>query len=255
MGFLKRLGSAAGKVVGGAIGGGLEAVGTAVGSDFVKEVGLGVYHSTVMSTETLGSLADGVITVIHGIAIEDDQKITEGVSEAKNAVKTTAIGVGRTITHTASSVGQVYNGLANNDLEMAGQGARKVAKLVAISTLTIGVGDILIGNDTIISDTEMFWESIVSDVEISNDTLIADAEMFSDTVATSQIASDTDITFYEDASETVANVHHVEPHWVSEYERADGTYVKAHWRDGDGNTSVNLTSEQGGGYWRSNPST
>ncbi len=139
---------------------------------------------------------------------------------------------------------------------MAGQGVRKVAKIVAISTLAIGVGDILIGDDAIISDTEMFGESIVSDAEIFSDTLIADAEMFSDTVATtSQIASDTDIAFYEDASETAANVHHVEPHWVSEHQRADGTYVKAHWRDGDGNTSINLTSEQGGGYWRSNPST
>lgn len=49
MRFLKRLGNVAGQVMGGAIGGGLEALGTAVDSNFIKEVGQGVYHSTVTS--------------------------------------------------------------------------------------------------------------------------------------------------------------------------------------------------------------
>lgn len=243
MGFLKSLGSVVGKAVGTTVGGGIEAVGTAVDSNFVKEVGQGVYNSTVVSTETLGSLADGVIMTIHGIAIEDEKKIKEGYSEANNAVKTTVIGVGRTITYAANGVDEVYNGLANNDLGMAEQGVRKVAKIVAISALTVGVLDILGGGDAIIADTEMIGESIVSDAEIFSDTVIADAEMF----------SDTEIAFYEDASEGAADTHHVEPHWVSGHER-NGTYVEGYWRDGDGNTSINLTSKEGGGYLRSNPS-
>ncbi|MGG0936982.1 hypothetical protein ABHN11_12840 [Brevibacillus centrosporus] len=52
---------------------------------------------------------------------------------------------------------------------------------------------------------------------------------------------------------TDTDVHEVKPHWVNGYERAEGTYVEGYWRDGDGNTSVNLTEEEGGGYLRSNP--
>ncbi|MGB3756617.1 MAG: hypothetical protein WBA07_09615 [Rivularia sp. (in: cyanobacteria)] len=67
MGFLKNLGSIVGKVAGGTVGGGIEIAGILVDSNFVQEVGQGVYQSTVVSTETLGSLADGAITAVYGI--------------------------------------------------------------------------------------------------------------------------------------------------------------------------------------------
>jgi len=237
MGFLKNLGSVVGKVAGGTVGGGIEIVGILVGSDFVQEVGQGVYQSTVMSTETLGSLADGTISAVYGVVTEDEKRIKEGFSEAENAIKTTATGVGRTIAYTANGVGEVYNGLTRNDLEMAGQGVRKVAKVVAISTLAVGITELLDLGDAIIADTEILGESIISDAEIVSDTVIADAEIL-----------------YENASERAVDTHYVEPHYVNEYTRTDGTFVEGYWRDGDGNTSVNLTSEEGGGYLRSNPS-
>jgi hypothetical protein len=42
----------------------------------------------------------------------------------------------------------------------------------------------------------------------------------------------------------------VSPHWVNEYTRSDGTFVSGHWRDGDGNPGINLSLEDGGGYYR-----
>jgi hypothetical protein len=47
--------------------------------------------------------------------------------------------------------------------------------------------------------------------------------------------------------------HFVNPHQVSGYERSDGTYVESYWRDGDGDTSVDLQVEDGGGYSQTNP--
>jgi hypothetical protein len=47
--------------------------------------------------------------------------------------------------------------------------------------------------------------------------------------------------------------HFVKPHQVSGYWREDGSYVEPLWRDGDGDTSVNLAEEEGGGYIRSDP--
>ena len=44
--------------------------------------------------------------------------------------------------------------------------------------------------------------------------------------------------------------HFVDPHHVNGYFRQDGTYVKGYFRDGDGNTSVDRSLEQGGGYLR-----
>ncbi|WP_160299097.1 hypothetical protein [Bacillus alveayuensis] len=43
-------------------------------------------------------------------------------------------------------------------------------------------------------------------------------------------------------SEENPGTHHVRPHWV-----------EGHWCDGDGDTDVNLTEQQGGGYERTNP--
>jgi Protein of unknown function (DUF3892) len=48
-------------------------------------------------------------------------------------------------------------------------------------------------------------------------------------------------------------IHFVEPHYVEGYFRQDGTYVDGYWRDGDGNTDIDLTIEDGGGYIRTNP--
>lgn len=44
--------------------------------------------------------------------------------------------------------------------------------------------------------------------------------------------------------------HFVKPHQVNGYYRQDGTYVDSYYRDGDGNTTINRTEAQGGGYWR-----
>jgi len=47
-----------------------------------------------------------------------------------------------------------------------------------------------------------------------------------------------------------SNNHVVEAHYVSGYERKDGTSVDGYWRDGDGNTSIDRDD---GVYLRSNP--
>ncbi|WP_422122401.1 hypothetical protein DHX103_11380 [Planococcus sp. X10-3] len=58
---------------------------------------------------------------------------------------------------------------------------------------------------------------------------------------------------FEPLNLEMGNNHFVEPHYVEPYIRADGTLVEGYYRDGDGNTSVNRTADQGGGYIRSNP--
>ncbi|WEG16678.1 hypothetical protein PQ478_19565 [Alkalihalophilus pseudofirmus] len=74
---------------------------------------------------------------------------------------------------------------------------------------------------------------------------------------TQAIDGDGIVSAEESVSTTAESVepgtHNVDPHYVNGYERADGTVVEGYWRDGDGDTSVNLSKEDGGGYERSNP--
>lgn len=42
----------------------------------------------------------------------------------------------------------------------------------------------------------------------------------------------------------------VSPHYVEGYTKSNGTEVDGYWRDGDGDTSVDLSKEDGGGYFR-----
>jgi len=51
----------------------------------------------------------------------------------------------------------------------------------------------------------------------------------------------------------LGDTHFVQPHEVKSYVRSDGTFVKGYYRDGDGNTSIDHTLSQGGGYFSSNP--
>jgi hypothetical protein len=254
MGFLKDLSNVAGKVVGGVVGGGLEAAGTAAGSNFVKEVGQGVYKTTVKSAEMAGSLADSVVTTVYGVATNDADKVKNGLSEAGGVVKTTATGVGRTLAHTAKNASQIVKGVLNDDLEMAGQGARELAKTVAISSLSIGFCEMVFDVfDEPFVAAEMVSETIISAGEIV-DVPVASEVLDETIIATDEIADQTDVLSLDDAPEEETDVHWVEPHLVKGYYTSEGTYIQDYWRDGDGNISVSLSSDQGGGYLRHNPS-
>lgn len=73
-------------------------------------------------------------------------------------------------------------------------------------------------------------------------------------------ASMQDVIQYDDPLKYASTVkytpldfHFVEPHYVNGYLRSDGTYVEGYYRDGDGDTTVDRTEENGGGYFRGDP--
>jgi len=56
-----------------------------------------------------------------------------------------------------------------------------------------------------------------------------------------------------DPADVPSDTHFVNPHYVEAYARQDGTWVDGYWRDGDGDTHVDLHVEDGGGYMQSDP--
>ncbi len=101
MGFIKELGSFAGKLAGGVVGGAVEFVGEVTNNNFIKEVGQGVYQVSSKSGELLGRLAEGTVNTVEGIISDDDLR-SKGARQFVDAAKETIIGVANGIVTVAN---------------------------------------------------------------------------------------------------------------------------------------------------------
>jgi hypothetical protein len=200
MGFLKDLGSFVGQVAGGVIGGAVEVVGEVTDSQFIKDVGKGVYHATSRTGEIVGSLASGTYDAVGGLITDDKHQSSQGLNEIFNTVGDTASGIGKGIVNVTEKGIDTVSAILDGDKEKALELGKDLAKVAAVGVLSIGIIDIVDGLDGVDSmDT-----ADAGGVDVEN-----------------------------------PNMHHVQAHWVNGYDRADGTHVDGYWRDGDGNTSVN----------------
>lgn len=215
MGFFKELGKGLGQIAGGVVGGTINLVGELTDSKALKEIGEGVFHASSKAGETLGTFASGAVDAVGGIISKDDLQIENGFSDMGSAVHDTYQGVKAGVINVIDNGGKVIEGLKNDDFESVKQGGTNLLKTAAIATFAVGVADFV---------------GVVGDDEVT------------------ETAESPEVT-----NQASTNVHEVKPHWVNGYERVDGTYVEGYWRDGDGNTSVNLSEEHGGAYLRSNP--
>lgn len=214
MGFFKELGQIAGTIAGGVLGGGTYLIGELLDNDFIKEVGESAYQATENTGKTIGQAADGAFSVVAGIIAEDEMMIDKGLEEIGEIATTTVSGFAQGATHLIENGAGVIDGLANGDTDKAFESGRNLAKIAATSVIAIGVFEALDVFDGL------------DDIDGVDDVAYIDLEE--------------------------AEIHDVEPHYVEGHMR-EGTYIEGYWRDGDGNTDVDLSSENGGGYIRTNP--
>ncbi|MBM7661652.1 hypothetical protein JOC85_002455 [Bacillus mesophilus] len=234
MGFLRDLGKFSGQAVGFVVGGAVNVVGDVTGNKFIKEVGDGVKKASEFAGDTLGQVADGTWNTASGMIQNDDKKIDKGLGDIGNSVSRTAKGVYQTAKGTYHSGKDVYEGFKYNDDEKIKSGASNIAKTVAIGVLAVGVVDFVDGPE--------------SGDPTNNSPNMAEGNNNAQQI---QSQAQTGTTAPIESSDQ-PGVNHVKPHWVDSHWR-DGQYIEGYWRDGDGNTAVNVTEEQGGGYLRSNP--
>lgn len=235
MGFLRDLGKFSGKAAGFVVGGAVNVVGDVTGSKFIKEVGEGVKKASEFAGDTLGQVADGAWSTTTGMIQKDDRKVEQGLTDIGNSVSRTAKGVYETAKGTYHNGKDVYEGFKYNDDEKIKSGVKNIAKTVAVGALAVGVVDLVDGVDV---GDPMGSQQNLADGSV-------DANDATNHTGPVQVASNVE------ASED-PGVHHVKPHEVSGYTRADGTYVEGYTRDGDGNPNTQLTEQQGGGYLRTN---
>ena len=231
MGFFKELGGLVGAIAGGVIGGSVAIVGEVIGSDFVKEIGESVCQVSINAGQTVGQAADGVSGVVGGIITQDDKLINQGFNDVGKSIEKTALGMINGVGHIATNSVEVLEGVVSGNTDQTVKGAKNLIKVAAIATLGVGIADYvgIIGDD--------FSENVDGDY-----------------IADSSLESINDYNVIESAEDVVdiQDSHYVNPHYVDEYVRSDGTPVRGYYRDGDGDSSTHLNADNGGGYLRRN---
>ncbi|MCT8137664.1 hypothetical protein H1D32_07790 [Anaerobacillus sp. CMMVII] len=216
MGFFREIGKGLGGIAGTVLGTPIQIVGEITGAKILEDIGDGVKKASTFAGDTVGQVADGTVNTVSGIWHDDPSQRDKGLSDIGNAVGRTATGVIVTAKNAVENTGEVIVGAIDGDMNKVKKGASGLATTVAIGAIAIGVIDVVDGAET------------------ANPTLTEGEAM---NVATNGNP----------------DIHHVEPHYVEGYTRADGTEVSGYYRDGDGNPNTQLSAEEGGGYYRSNP--
>ncbi|MBE6068066.1 MAG: hypothetical protein E7211_10320 [Clostridium lundense] len=218
MGLIKNIVSITSKLAGGVIGGTVEIIGEATNSDFIKDIGQGVYQVSSKSGELLGNLAEGTVDTVVGVISDDDYLKNKGKDQFVNAAGDTIKGVANGVVTVTKKGIHTAGAILDGDKEKAIECGKDLVKIAAVSALSIGVIDVLDGVDVI---------------DVADHMAISDGVDLDDTV-------DAD---FDDATVENPNIHSVTPHWRT---LSDGKEI---WVDGDGDTSVNT----GDGWTQHNP--
>lgn len=110
---------------------------------YIKEVGNTVVHSSQSVISNVSQFADGTATGIYGVATKDGLKSEEGWDDVKTATSNTTKGLVNGVVYTGKSIGQTVKGAIQQDNEMMLGGLGNVGKAVVVTTLGIGVIDMM----------------------------------------------------------------------------------------------------------------
>lgn len=224
-GFLKGLGKGVGQITGGIVRGTINFVGELADSKAFKEIGEGVYHASSKAGETVGAFASGVTDVIGGIVTKDGGQLYNGFNDMGTAVSDTCQGIKAGVMNVVDNGGKVIDGIKNDDYEAIKEGGMNLIKTTAVATFAIGVADFVgvVGDDGVAESagsgsTDHFDTTApeVQEVGVSS-VPVAEPGQLDQIVATVENP----------------NNHHVDPHWVNDYYREDGTHVEGYWRGGN----------------------
>lgn len=155
MGVFRTISKGVGTVGGGLIGGAVKLTGKAVGTkhkgagEWLEEVGENVHGASKVAMDNFGQLADGVVEGAYGVIKKDDYYKEKGLSNIKDSAGRTVKGIGSAVKYTASNAGTTFRGITNGNKEETIQGLKNIGKVVAVTTLAVGVVDFIDGADVV----------------------------------------------------------------------------------------------------------
>lgn len=158
MGVIRSIGKGAGTVGGGLIGGTVKVVGKAVGTrwkaagEYIEEIGDSVQSASENALGNAGQFVDGAVQGAYGILKDDEVSKQKGLSDIKDSAGRTIKGVGSAVKYTVRNVGTAYEGYTSGNKAQAITGLKNLGKVVAVSSLAIGVLDLVDGTDAVEAD-------------------------------------------------------------------------------------------------------
>ncbi|WP_409340420.1 hypothetical protein [Paenibacillus sp. MBLB4367] len=144
MDLLKGIGKLAGDVTGRVLGGTVRVAGELVNSNYIKEIGNDVERVTAKTGEIAGQAASGVWDVGAGLLTADKRQTNTGIGELGDV---TVKGIGDGIEYVVESGREMVTGIKENDKELLKEGVKKLGKAAAITTIGIGLVDLVDGPD------------------------------------------------------------------------------------------------------------
>jgi len=204
----------------------------------------GFFKGAGQALEVLGATAGLVVqkscqTLSHKTGMQEIEKIGD-------LAKVSTAQTGKILGDIVESCGLVAEGVLNDDLRLAKDGALQIGGTVKTTAIGVGQGLAAAGGVA------------VATVDAITDGDYAKAKQSATQLGILVAASVIGVGIVEgldivEHSSVPENTHFVHPHEVSEYVKSDGTVVEGYWRDGDGNTNIDLDNSEGGGYLQGNP--
>lgn len=148
-------GKVIGTVGGGLLGGSVKLIGKAVGSKhqgagkWMEEVGDATQKASVYALDNAGRFLDGAVKGTYGLIKDDSYYKETGLSDLKVSTSRTMKGIGSTITYTATNAGETIRGISQGNKKQAINGLKSIGKVVAVSSLAIGVLDVIDGAEVV----------------------------------------------------------------------------------------------------------
>lgn len=206
--------------------------------DFFKGVGKAL---EVIGDGAGSFMQEGCKAVSKATGIQEIEKIGD-------LAKLSTAQTGKILGSVVDGAGQTIEGMINNDDALVKQGLGQVVTTAKNTAIGIGQGVLATGS-MVVTGVEGV---IDGDYEKAKNAAKNVGVVVAAGVIGLGVIEGVDL-LDNTGTPTSVDIHSVDPHSVNDYVRADGTHVEGYWRDGDGDTSVNLDKEHGGGYSQSNP--
>lgn len=155
MGVLRSIGKGIGTVGGGLIGGTVKVTGKAVGTkwkgtgEWIEEVGESVQSASKIALDNAGQFVEGAVQGTYGVIKKDEHYKQKGFNDLKDSTGKTIKGMGSALKYTVHNVGTTYKGFTSGDKEQTIRGLKNLGKVVVVSSLAIGVVDVIDGADIV----------------------------------------------------------------------------------------------------------
>jgi hypothetical protein len=138
MKVIKKIGITTGAVVGGLIGGSVSFAGKLSGVKFIDELGENIVDSAIYTGGVAGNIVSGTTDAVRGRLTGDGELFRAGTGDLKAGGRQIVDNIADNVKTIAENGGEIVHGVREGDGRRIVRGAKTLAKIVAVSAVTVG---------------------------------------------------------------------------------------------------------------------